>query len=111
MNTREPYDVIIMGTGIAGSMLGAVLARHGKKVLLLDGGAHPRFAIGESTIPYTSMMFRILATRYDVPEFLNLASFKGARENITAACGEKRNFGFVYHRKGIRKTGRKSPSS
>ena len=52
---REPrrtdrYHVAILGAGIAGSMLAAVLARNGVRVLLVDAATHPRFAVGESTI-------------------------------------------------------------
>lgn len=35
------HDVIILGSGIAGSTLGAILAKQGVSVLLLDGGTHP----------------------------------------------------------------------
>ena len=37
-------------------MLGAILARNGAKVVMLDSKAHPKFAIGESTIPNHSMI-------------------------------------------------------
>jgi FADH2 O2-dependent halogenase len=94
------YDVAILGSGIAGSMLGAILARQGASVLLLDRGEHPRFALGESTVPHTSMMMRILADRFDVPEIRHCSSFATLRQKVTASCGIKRNFGFVYHRPG-----------
>ena len=29
MNNSKQYDVIILGTGIGGTMLGAILAKHG----------------------------------------------------------------------------------
>ncbi|HWO59191.1 MAG TPA: FAD-dependent monooxygenase, partial [Umezawaea sp.] len=64
----DRYDVAILGSGLAGGMLGAVLARNGVKVLIVDAGTHPRFAVGESTIPYTSGMMRLIADRYQVPE-------------------------------------------
>ncbi|MFC0598031.1 NAD(P)/FAD-dependent oxidoreductase [Streptomyces palmae] len=104
MNTTDPahqrYDVAILGAGMAGGMLGAVLARNGVKVLLIDAGTHPRFAVGESTIPYTSAMTRIVAERYQVPEIEHLASFRGIQDNISPMSGRKQNFGFVYHREG-----------
>ncbi len=99
MNTTV-YDVAILGSGMAGGMLGSVLARNGVKVLLIDAGTHPRFAVGESTIPYTSILTRIIAERYQVPEIEPLASFKGIQEKISPMCGRKRNFGFVYHQEG-----------
>jgi tetracycline 7-halogenase / FADH2 O2-dependent halogenase len=94
----DRYDVAILGSGIAGGMLGAVLARNGVKVLLLDAGTHPRFAIGESTIPFTSGMTRIIADRYGVPEIKPLSSFRGVQRHISRNCGRKQNFGFIYHR-------------
>jgi FADH2 O2-dependent halogenase len=97
---RKPFDVAILGSGMAGSMMAAVLARHGKRVLMIDQGEHPRFALGESTVPHTSMMMRIIADRYDVPEIKHCADFKSIQANVTRSCGIKRNFGFVYHREG-----------
>jgi FADH2 O2-dependent halogenase len=96
----EKFDVAILGAGMAGGMLGAVLARNGVKVLLIDAGTHPRFAVGESTIPYTSSMTRIIAERYQVPELEPLASFKGIQEKVSPMSGRKQNFGFVYHQEG-----------
>lgn len=94
------YDVAILGSGIAGSMLGAILARQGRRVLLLDRGEHPRFALGESTVPHTSMLMRILGDRFGVPEIKLCSSFESLKERVTSSCGIKRNFGFVYHREG-----------
>ena len=44
-------DVVILGSGLAGSITGAILARQGAKVVLIDAGQHPRFAVGESMTP------------------------------------------------------------
>ncbi|CAL9568615.1 Tetracycline 7-halogenase [Streptomyces sp. enrichment culture] len=96
----ERYDVAVLGAGMAGGMLGAVLARNGVKVLIIDAGVHPRFAVGESTIPYTSTLTKIIAERYDVPEIAPLATFRGIQERISPMSGRKQNFGFVYHREG-----------
>ncbi len=98
MNKMREYDVVILGSGIAGSMIGAILARQGLSVLLVDGVAHPRFAVGESTVGHTSAMIQLIASRYDVPEIAHLSSHRRIRENVSAACGVKRAFGFVYHR-------------
>ncbi|HEX2051781.1 MAG TPA: NAD(P)/FAD-dependent oxidoreductase [Actinomycetota bacterium] len=98
--TSPQYDVAILGSGLAGSMLGAVLARNGASVLIIDAGQHPRFAIGESTIPYTSMMMRLVSERYGVPEIKQLTTFESVQSHVSTACGVKRNFGFLYHREG-----------
>jgi len=84
----DRYDVAILGSGMAGGMLGAVLARNGVSVLLLDAATHPRFAVGESTIPYTSGMTRLIAARYQVPELRALSSFKGIKKHVSLNCGQ-----------------------
>lgn len=93
-------DVIIIGSGLAGSSLAAVLARGGARTQILDAGTHPRFAIGESTIPYTSMLMRLVSERYGVPEIKKLTTFENVQASIAPSCGIKRNFGFLYHREG-----------
>lgn len=100
---RQPdYDVAVIGSGLAGSTLAACLARNGVKTVIIDAGTHPRFAIGESTIPYTSMMMRLISERYDVPEIKWMTTFEAVQSKITSKGGVKRNFGFVYHREGQR---------
>ena len=96
------HDVIILGSGLSGTMLGAILARHGHDVLLIDAGSHPRFAIGESTIPQTSQIISLLSREYKVPELdkIGLESPFGAREVTGPTSGIKRIFGFVYHELG-----------
>ncbi|TGB15145.1 tryptophan 7-halogenase [Streptomyces sp. MZ04] len=96
----DAYDVIILGSGIAGSILGAVLARNGAKVMLVDAGVHPRFAVGESSIPRTLNMFRIIAERYDVPELELFCSFDKAIKEIAPTMGRKLHFGFMMHEEG-----------
>jgi tetracycline 7-halogenase / FADH2 O2-dependent halogenase len=102
LNDRTEFDVIILGSGIAGTMLGAILARHGFSTLILDGGVHPRFVVGESTIPQTSQLITLLAREHDVPElhYIGLGSPQLLRQHVTRNCGIKRTFGFVYHRPG-----------
>jgi tetracycline 7-halogenase / FADH2 O2-dependent halogenase len=99
-SSSERYDVAILGSGMAGGMLAAVLARNGVSVLLADAGIHPRFAVGESTIPYTSGMTRVIADRYQVPELRAMSSFKGVKRHVSRNCGQKQNFGFIYHEEG-----------
>src|SRR5215813_6694019 len=98
--TDKTYDVIVVGSGLAGSTLASCLAAGGADVLILDADTHPRFAIGESTIPYTSMMMRLVSERYGVPEIKWLTTFESVHSKITTTCGVKRNFGFLYHRPG-----------
>jgi len=98
--TEESYDVAILGSGLAGTVCATILARHGVDVLIVDAGTHPRFAIGESTIPHTSLLFSILASRYDVPEVDTLAYPDQIAEKINPTSGVKRAFGFAFHEEG-----------
>jgi FADH2 O2-dependent halogenase len=97
MNT---YDVIIIGSGIAGGTLGSILARNGARVVLVDGTNHPRFAVGESTIPHLLARLQILAHRYKVPELSYLTDIKTITSKIGSSMGVKRHFGFQLHRPG-----------
>lgn len=94
------HDVIIIGSGIAGSMLGAILARNGARVVLVDGTQHPRFAVGESTIPHLLVRLHILALRYKVPEISHLQDIKTITREVGTSMGVKRHFGFQLHRPG-----------
>ncbi len=93
-------DVVVLGSGIGGSTVAALLARSGVSVALLDGARHPRFALGESTIGETSFLLRQMAARYDVPELAHVSTSQGLAEHVSRRCGIKRNFGFVYQRPG-----------
>ena len=53
MTAPEPYDVIVVGGGPAGSTTAAFLAKAGRRVLLFEREAFPRFHVGESLLPAT----------------------------------------------------------
>jgi len=93
------YDVAIIGSGMGGATLAAVLARQGLKVIVFEAGTHPRFTVGESMILETSEVMRALAELYDVPELAYFSS-----ENyfgvIGTSHGVKRHFSFLLHRPG-----------
>src|SRR5215471_9006288 len=100
MDSNSQTDVIVLGSGMAGTVLATALAAGGARVLILDASSHPRFAIGASTIPYTSMLTRVIAERYGIPELKWMSSFENVQSKVTTSCGIKRNFGFLYHRRG-----------
>ncbi len=52
MEQRTEYDVIVIGGGPAGATAGAVLADHGRRVVLFEKDPFPRYSVGESMIPY-----------------------------------------------------------
>nr|AFP87528.1 FADH2-dependent halogenase [Streptomyces sp. CNQ-418] len=97
---QDVYDVAILGSGFAGSMLGAILARQGASVMLLDSKSHPKFAIGESTIPNMLVTLRTMALRYDVPELMTVSTFTGCQKAVSANHGQKIHFGFLNHQEG-----------
>ncbi|RBQ20092.1 FAD-dependent oxidoreductase [Spongiactinospora rosea] len=97
---KDPYDVIIIGTGLSGTMLGSILAKQGASVLMLDGTQHPRFAVGESTIGQTLFLLKLVAQRYGVPEIGHLGSFVDVLKHVGGSHGQKSNFGFMIHRDG-----------
>jgi len=96
METPQKYDVAIIGSGIGGSTLAAILSRQGLTVLVFEAGTHPKFAIGESTILETSEMMRALAKFYDVPELAYFSS-EYFFDYAGTTHGVKRHFGFVHH--------------
>ncbi len=93
------YDVAIIGSGMGGAALAAVLARQGLSVLVFEAGQHPKFAIGESTILETSEMLRALARFYDLPELAYFSS-ENYLPYAGTSHGVKRHFGFVRHTPG-----------
>lgn len=101
------FDVAIIGSGIGGSTLAAVLARQGLSVIVFEGGAHPRFTIGESMILETSEAMRALAEFYDVPELAYYSS-ENFYPYIGTAHGVKRHFSFVHHLPGQHVDARRS---
>ena len=99
---RHQYDVAIIGTGLGSTILGTILSRQGLDVILLERHSHPKFSVGESTTPETSLYLKILALRYDVPELMEISSFNNISRSISQNCGQKLNFGFVFKHKGER---------
>ena len=95
------FDVVIAGSGMAGSILARVLGRLGLRVALVERGSHPRFALGESSTPLAGFVLERLAARYDLPDLHQLATWG----RWTAALphlrrGLKRGFTFYRHRPG-----------
>ena len=88
---------------MGGSILAMVARRLGRRVVLLERGRHPRFAIGESSSPLAGILIEQLAARYDLPRLAPLASY-GAwqRHYPQIVCGLKRGFTYFKHEAGRR---------
>ena len=52
MTPQYDFDTIIVGGGPGGATAGALLAKAGQKVLVLEKETFPRFHIGESLLPF-----------------------------------------------------------
>ena len=53
MTSNLNYDVVVIGGGPAGATVGTLLAKAGRRVLVVERGNFPRFHIGESLMPET----------------------------------------------------------
>ncbi|MEW2517881.1 FAD-dependent monooxygenase [Actinacidiphila alni] len=99
-DAEHTCDVLIVGSGLAGSVSAAILARQGKSVVLVDSGAHPRMAIGESMTPQVTEWLHILAVRFDLPELRHLLDHRSVARHLGPVHGRKQSFGFVRHESG-----------
>jgi len=94
----ERCEVAVIGSGFAGSLMARVLALLGYHVVLLERGAHPRFAIGESSTPLANLSLERLARRYDLPDCYHLAAHGRWLEHYPdVRRGLKRGFTFYRH--------------
>jgi len=100
-NSDHQYDVVVLGTGLGGAMLGAILARNKLDVLMIDSETHPRFTIGEATTPDTNFRLKLLGLKYDVSEIADLGAFHDLRDRVGPSSGIKRAFSFLYQREGV----------
>lgn len=96
------HDLAIVGSGFGGSLLAMIAARLGLRVLLLERGRHPRFAIGESASPLAGILLEQLADRYDLPRVRPLSAFgTWQRSYPHVVCGLKRGFTYFRHDEGV----------
>jgi len=95
-------DAIILGGGPAGSSAAITLAQAGRRVVLVEKAAFPRYRVGESLIPYS---FDTLQ-RLGVLEAVRAAGFqtKKSVRFVTAAGQMSRPFFFTERMEGPRAT-------
>ncbi|MDQ2869616.1 MAG: FAD-dependent oxidoreductase [Acidobacteriota bacterium] len=95
------FDLAIVGSGFAGSLLACIARRLGLTAVLVEKESHPRFAIGESSSPLANVILDQLAARYDLDwlrPFSAWGTWRSAHPGID--CGLKRGFTFYGHRAG-----------
>lgn len=99
--TTIKSDILVIGSGFAGSLMTLGLHQIGLNVCLVEKDKHPRFAIGESSTPIADMILRELSSRYDLPwlkEFSRYGSWQESHPEIV--CGLKRGFSYYKHHPG-----------
>ena len=99
---KPSYEIAIVGSGFAGSLLARILARLGYDVILLERGTHPRFAIGESSTPLANLSLERIALRYGLDDCYALATHgRWLAKYPQLRRGLKRGFTFYRHHPGL----------
>ena len=101
MRVTPDADLAIVGSGFGASILAMIARRVGFRVMLLERGRHPRFAIGESASPLAGILIEQLSDRYDLPRLRPLSAYgTWQRTYPLLVCGLKRGFTFFKHETG-----------
>ena len=85
-------DVLVIGGGPAGSTAAALLAERGRRVVLLEKEAYPRFHIGESLLPLNTALLDRLGLREQVAA---LGVRKPGAEFVSDRTGASVHFDFA----------------
>lgn len=97
----QNYDVAVLGSGFAGSLVAMILSKAGQRVALVDRSPHPRFAVGESSTPAADYLLDQICQTYDLSEFRPLCRYGSwcqSFPDIRRGC--KRGFSYIWHGKG-----------
>lgn len=94
----DTYDIAVIGSGFAGSLMAMVAQQSGYSVALIEKYRHPRIVIGESTTPLSNLLLEELADTYNLPMLTPLTKWGAWQKNYPAiGCGLKRGFSFFHH--------------
>ncbi|MYU22515.1 hypothetical protein [Streptomyces sp. SID8352] len=96
----DDADVTVLGTTPTATLLALALARGGLTVQLLGEDQLPRVTGGEATLPCTSFLYELIATRYRLPEAALLADAGRVRAEVSHHSGVHRTWGFAHHEPG-----------
>lgn len=92
------YDIAIVGSGFAGSLMAMIARKLGHSVVLLEKGKHPRVVIGESSTPLSNLLLESISDHYDLPFLKPLSKWGSWQQTYPdIACGLKRGFSFFHH--------------
>lgn len=94
------YDVAVLGNHLATSLLAAILAQRGLRVVLVPADGDRGLPCGETTVPYTAELFFLLGAKFGIPEISALGRYSSLPDELRASCSQKRNLGFLYHHPG-----------
>src|SRR5947207_3558791 len=101
--TTHRAQILVVGSGFAGSLMAMIARRLGFSTILLERGRHPRFAIGESSTPLANLLLEEIACAYDLPGIRPLCKWGTWQKSAPQiACGLKRGFTFYHHELGKR---------
>jgi Dehydrogenases (flavoproteins) len=92
MADHRECDVVVIGGGPAGSTISALLARAGKRTVVLEKERFPRFHIGESLLPLNLPLFDRLGVADDVHR---IGVYKPGAELISDAHNAATTFRFA----------------
>lgn len=96
--SKQHFQIAILGSGFAGSLMAMVAQRLGFSTVLIERGRHPRFAIGESSTPLANLLLEEIAVAYDLPCVRPLCKWGTWQKQLPQlACGLKRGFTFYHH--------------
>jgi FADH2 O2-dependent halogenase len=99
--SKQRFQIAIVGSGFAGSLLAMMAKRLGYSVVLIERGRHPRFVIGESSTPVANLLLEEISVAYDLPFVRPLCKWGSWQRQLPhIGCGLKRGFTFYHHEFG-----------